>query len=91
MDSFDITNLSSYIDSLQINQTWLISHLPSDWIPWEPDIIERFSHLPSDWIAWEPNIIEKFSHLPSDWIAWELDIIESSVTSPRIALHGSWI
>ena len=40
MDSFDITNLSSYIDSLQINQTWLISHLPSDWIPWEPDITE---------------------------------------------------
>ena len=69
MDSFDITNLSSYIDSLQINQTWLISHLPSDWIPWEPDIIERFSHLPSDWIAWEPDIIEKL-------IAWEPDIIE---------------
>ena len=40
MDSFDITNLSSYIDSLQINQTWLISHLPSDWIPWELDITE---------------------------------------------------
>ena len=76
MDSFDITNLSSYIDSLQINQTWLISHLPSDWIPWEPDMIDRFSHLPSNWIVWEPNIIEKFSHLPSDWIEWEPDIIE---------------
>ena len=51
MDSFDITNLSSYIDSLQINQTWLISHLPSDWIAWEPDIIEKYENSPDDIIG----------------------------------------
>ena len=65
------------------------SHLPSDWIAWEPDIIEKFSHLPSDWIGSEPDIIEKFSRLSLDWIAWELRVgagYNRKVQSPPLGL-----
>ena len=63
------------------------SPLPSDWIAWEPDIIDNISRLPSDWILWELDMIEKFSHLPSDWIGSEPDIIEkfSHLSSDWIA------